>query len=242
MMQEKIAQPLIAFKTNLEDAVRTIEDGIDELNRALYDIDYVKDYTYIQLDCKPSRHAEIQEFRDTLKNSIPNIQGGFEENEKKFVSIRVLLDRLKSEERWSKLVTDVRNWLDFTVKELYREDKRLKEVYDSSAGKSGGQTVKLAYTILASAIAYQFGIREKKSFRLVVIDEMFNNLDNQNSRYAMDLFKQLGLQLLVITPMDKINVVEPYISSIHFVTNNQEGNYSRVFPVTIEKLKEMKKE
>lgn len=67
---------------------------------------------------------------------------------------------------------------------------------------------------------------------------MFNNLDNQNSRFAMDLFKQLGLQLLVVTPLDKISIVEPYISSIHLVANNQEGKDSRVYPITMESLKE----
>ena len=56
----------------------------------------------------------------------------------------------------------------------------------------------------------------------------------------MDLFKQLGLQLLVVTPLDKISIVEPYISSINLVANNQEGKDSRVYPITMEALRKKK--
>jgi uncharacterized protein YPO0396 len=44
----------------------------------------------------------------------------------------------------------------------------------------------------------------------------------------MELFKELGLQLLVVTPMTGLHVVEPYISACHFVFNNAEGNQSQV--------------
>ena len=244
MMDEKVAHQIAEFREDLNDQEKEILLKIDELNEALETIDYIAGYTFIQLDCQPTVNVEISDFKRELTECIPDLEHP-EENEAKFLKIRDLLDKLKNRssentDRWVKLVTDVRNWLDFRAIELTREDRKQKEVYDSSAGKSGGQTVKLAYTILASAISYQFGIREKKSFRLVVIDEMFNNLDNQNSRFAMDLFKQLGLQLLVVTPLDKISIVEPYISSIHLVANNQEGKDSRVYPITMETLRKKK--
>ena len=244
MMDEKVAHQIAEFREDLSEQEREITQKIEELNEALETIDYIPGYTFIQLDCQPTVNIEIADFKKELTDCIPDLEHP-EENEDKFIKIRDLLDKLKNRssentDRWVKLVTDVRNWLDFRAIELTREDRKQKEVYDSSAGKSGGQTVKLAYTILASAISYQFGIREKKSFRLVVIDEMFNNLDNQNSRFAMDLFKQLGLQLLVVTPLDKISIVEPYISSIHLVANNQEGKDSRVYPITMETLRKKK--
>ena len=244
MMDEKVANQIVEFREDLNEQEKEIIYKIDELNEALELIDYIPGYTFIQLDCKPTVNVEISDFKKELTDCIPDVNNP-ESNEEKFIKIRHLLDKLKNRssentDRWVKLVIDVRNWLDFRAIELTREDRKQKEVYDSSAGKSGGQTVKLAYTILASAISYQFGIREKKSFRLVVIDEMFNNLDNQNSRFAMDLFKQLGLQLLVVTPLDKISIVEPYISSINLVANNQEGKDSRVYPITMEALRKKK--
>ena len=172
-----------------------------------------------------------------------------EDLEQRFQDIRTrLIEKFKSGDRWTKLVTDVRNWLDFSVSERYRADDTEKEHHTDSSGKSGGQKVKLAYTILASAIAYQFGLNHavepesSKSFRFVVIDEAFSKSDDSNARYAMELFKNLQLQLLVITPKDKINVIESYISSIHLVSNSAEGNYSRVDPISIEKYRQKRQE
>ena len=54
----------------------------------------------------------------------------------------------------------------------------------------------------------------------------------------MQLFKNLDLQLLVVTPKDKINVIESYISTIHLVDNKPEGNYSRILPITIKEYQE----
>ena len=72
----------------------------------------------------------------------------------------------------------------------------------------------------------------------MVIDEAFSKSDDSNARYAMELFKNLDLQLLVITPKDKINVIEPYIDSLHFVHNSPEGNYSQIASVSIETYRE----
>lgn len=127
------------------------------------------------------------------------------------------------------------------MSERYRSDNSEKEHHTDSSGKSGGQKVKLAYTILASAIAYQFGLNQDmtkhKSFRFVVIDEAFSKSDDGNARYAMELFKNLNLQLLVVTPKDKINVIEPYIASLHFVSNTPEGNYSSIASISIEEYR-----
>lgn len=244
MMDEKVSTQIIEFQASLEDDVDEIQERIDELNESLKLIDYQKDKTYIQLRYFPTKQKEIigeEGFKGMLRNCIPDL-GNPESNEKKFDVIRELLSRLKAEngsDRWSRLVTDARNWLDFQVQEIHKDSHEIREVYDSSAGKSGGQTVKLAYTILASAIYYQFGLRNKRSFRFVVIDEMFNNLDNQNASFAMDLFRKLGLQLMVVTPMDKINVVEPYIQSVHFVRINSEGNCSKVYSITREEIQDL---
>ncbi|KPQ44715.1 MAG: hypothetical protein MPEBLZ_00680 [Candidatus Methanoperedens nitroreducens] len=128
----------------------------------------------------------------------------------------------------------------------YKENNLEKNHYSDSSGLSGGQKAKLAYTILGSAIAYQFGLdshqTKSKSFRFVVIDEAFSKSDEANSRYAMELFKKLNLQLLVVTPLDKIHIVEPYISSVHFVENNQNWNNSKVYTLPMQEYYEKKKE
>ncbi len=41
---------------------------------------------------------------------------------------------------------------------------------------------------------------------------------------------------MVVTPLDKFSVVEPYIGVVHFVTNNQQENYSQVMDLTIKEF------
>ena len=243
LMDEKVLIFISTFKRSLEKQEEDIENDINKINKSLHTINYT-DSTYIKLCCDTSRNREIRDFKEDLKICLGNVaRQTAEDNEERFQNIQTrLIERFKAEERWTSLVTDVRNWLEFSVSERYISDNAEKEHHTDSSGKSGGQKVKLAYTILASAIAYQFGLNQStgksKSFRFVVIDEAFSKSDDSSARYAMQLFKNLDLQLLVVTPKDKINVIESYISTIHFVDNKSEGNYSRILPITIEEYQE----
>ena len=49
----------------------------------------------------------------------------------------------------------------------------------------------------------------------------------------LDLFAKLGLQLLVVTPLQKVHVIEPYVSAVGFV-ENRTGQRSRLQTLTIE--------
>lgn len=239
LMNEKVIIAISMFKSALEKQEEEIQQAIEDLNESLQKIDYT-DSTYINLCCDTTRNREIRDFKDDLKVCLGDVaKQEFDDNEERFQNIQTrLIERFKAEDRWTALVTDVRRWLDFSVSERYRADHTEKEHHTDSSGKSGGQKVKLAYTILASAIAYQFGLNQEsikhKSFRFVVIDEAFSKSDDSNSRYAMELFQKLNLQLLVVTPKDKINVIEPYISSLHFVSNTPEGDCSKIASITIE--------
>ncbi|WP_051463744.1 ATP-binding protein [Leptolyngbya sp. PCC 6406] len=242
LMNEKVIIAISMFKSALDKQEEDIEQAIEELNESLQKISYTES-TYIRLCCDKTRTREIRDFKEDLKICLGDVvRQSAEDNEERFQNIQTrLIERFKSEDRWTNLVTDVRNWLDFSVSERYRSDNSEKEHHTDSSGKSGGQKVKLAYTILASAIAYQFGLNQEnikhKSFRFVVIDEAFSKSDDGNARYAMELFKNLNLQLLVVTPKDKINVIEPYISSLHFVSNIPEGNYSSIASISIEEYR-----
>jgi uncharacterized protein YPO0396 len=237
LLNEKIITDIGSFKAALDTQEDEIKRSIARLNVSLGSIGYT-DLTYIQLVCERSRDTRVREFRDLLRACIPDVAKNrtSEANEISFQRIRELLKRFDDDPRWTALVTDVRNWLDFSAAELYRETDVQKNYYTDSSGKSGGQKAKLAYTILASAIAYQYGLDHEdgrgRTFRFVAVDEAFSKSDEQNARYAMELFRQLDLQLLVITPLDKIHVVEPYITACHFVTNNEEENDSRVYNLT----------
>jgi len=246
MLNRNIRQSITIFSEQLKKREDEIRKNIDQLNESLSQIAYTST-TYIKLLSKPTQQIEITGFKQLLRDTFPNI-GEDEDtaNRKVFGYIKTLIERFEKDPRWTTLVTDVRNWLDFSAEERYMSDHTVHERYQSSSGKSGGQKAKLAYTILASAIAYQYGLNEvaqrDQTFRFVVIDEVFSKSDEANSRFAMDLFKHLGLQVLVVTPSDKIQIVEPYIGSCHVVGNNGAGTYSQVGTITIEQLRQYRQQ
>jgi uncharacterized protein YPO0396 len=130
-------------------------------------------------------------------------------------------------------ITDVRNGFVFAAAERWREDDKEYEHYTDSGGKSGGQKEKLAYTVLAASLAYQFGLElhekagavNSRNFRFVVIDEAFGRGSDESARFGLELFKRLNLQLLIVTPLQKIHIIEPYVASVGFV-HNEAGRES----------------
>lgn len=246
-LKEGTINDIALFKNQLEHNAKQIEKKIRAINESLKTIEYANG-TYIELSSDKSQDIEIREFQIQLRDCLENTFGGEDYyTEEKFDQVKKMLDRFKSGQHgdinWTNKVTDVRNWFTFSAVERYIHDGKEKEYYSDSSGKSGGQKEKLAYTILASALAYQFGQAENqpksKTFRFVMIDEAFGRGSDESTRYGLDLFKKLNLQLLIITPLQKIHIIENYINRVHFVSN-EEGDCSRVRDIPIEEYHEKK--
>ncbi|HEX2867054.1 MAG TPA: ATP-binding protein [Ignavibacteriales bacterium] len=247
LLNEKAIQDIALFKNQLELSCKDIKDKITLINRSLKDIEYEKG-TFIELINSEASDNDIKDFRIMLRNAHENTLGqGDLYTEEKFFRVKEILDKFNSGEQadinWTNKVTDVRNWFIFSASEKWAEDKKEKEFFSDSSGKSGGQKEKLAYTILASALAYQFGLEwgvtRSRSFRFVVIDEAFGRGSDESTRYALELFAKMNLQLLIITPLQKINVIEDYIKSVHYVYNS-EGKDSMIKSLTIEEYRKDK--
>ncbi len=242
LLRKNIVNEISEFDNSLREKEEKIKQRIAKLNQSLSLIEFNKG-TLIRLNSQAVQDPEITEFKRMLRNCIPNVgSDNPDENEYIFREIKKLIDKFSTpeNERWTRKVTNVLRWLDFSVTEYNQESEEEIERFESSSGKSGGQIVKLAYTILGAAIAYQFGLEanevKSKSFRFVVIDEVFNNLDYRNSKYAMELFKKLDLQLMIVTPADKINVVSEYIATVNIVNRNEAINNSFLAQMTFEEF------
>lgn len=239
LLNEKVTENIVILNADLNSYQDNIKEKISDLNRSLRKIDYTED-TYIELKTERNPDPAIRDFQRMLHNCMPDVGRAPDDNtyEESFQQVRELVTRLKEEPYWTNKVTDVRHWLNFAAVERYRADDSEYHYYSDSSGKSGGQKAKLAYTILASAIAYQFGLEigetRSKSFRFVVVDEAFSRSDERNSHYAMELFEKLNLQLLVVTPKTGIHIVEPFIKVCHIVWNNPDGDSSQVRNLSIQ--------
>ena len=235
------------FQAQLNRQSDLIRERIDTINRSLVDVDYNRD-RYIRLEPELTPNTEIKDFKSDLRactdNAVSPDPNDDQYSEQKFLQVKRIIERFKGREgqtdtdqKWTKLVTDVRNWFTFSASERWRADGTEYERYADSAGKSGGQKEKLAYTILAASLAYQFklewGVAKSRTFRFAVIDEAFGRGSDESTKFALELFGKLGLQLLIVTPLQKIHVIEPFVSSVGFVDNPTSMD-SRLRNLTIE--------
>lgn len=243
-LHETLTNQVSSFRMFFVGWQKSIKDTIEMLNKSLKAIDFsTSPSTYIQLVNFQKTNTDIAEFRKELEGAIPNIRevdssldGRRNHFEQK---IQPLIQHLR-DEQWRKKVMDVRNWYSYRAEEFYKETEQKRNVYESMGQLSGGEKAQLTYTILGSAIAYQFGLTkdglQSNSLRFIAIDEAFKAQDEDKARYLISLCKQLHLQLLVVTPSDNIHIVEDDISFVHYVERN--GNESRLFDMPIEIFKE----
>jgi uncharacterized protein YPO0396 len=237
------------FHAQLARERETIKERIERINESLRQIDYNAG-RYIVLESQPSPDTEIREFQGDLRGCTEGELTGSDDSqysEAKFLQVKRIIDRFRGREglteqdrRWRAKVTDVRNWFLFAASERWREDDTEYEHYSDSGGKSGGQKEKLAYTILAASLAYQFGLEwgavRSRSFRFVVIDEAFGRGSDESAQYGLTLFQKLNLQLLIVTPLQKIHIIEPFVSSVGFVQNDG-GRSSKLRNLSIEEYR-----
>lgn len=253
---------IAGFAAELAKQADVIRDRIDTINDSLRAIDY-NPGRYIRLEMSRTPNLEVREFQQDLRactdgdgilaeddralaegdGSLADDAGALSYSEDRFLRVKALVERFRGregmtdlDEAWRRRVTDVRNWFVLSASERSRADDSEHEHYSDSGGKSGGQKEKLAYTVLAASLAYQFkldwGAVRSTAFRFVVIDEAFGRGSDESTRFALELFRRLGLQLLIVTPLQKIHVIEPYISAVGFV-DNPSGRSSRLRTLSI---------
>lgn len=249
LLNENTIREVANFHSQLNRERETIKERIARINESLTQIDY-NTGRYIVLEAQPTPDADIRDFQHNLRACTEGSLTGSDDSqysEAKFLQVKEIIERFRGREgqseldrRWTAKVTDVRSWFIFAASERWREDDSEHEHYSDSGGKSGGQKEKLAYTILAASLAYQFGLEwgavRSRSFRFVVIDEAFGRGSDESAQYGLQLFDQLNLQLLIVTPLQKIHIIEPFVSSVGFV-HNEEGRASKLRNLSIEEYR-----
>ncbi|HXL60882.1 MAG TPA: SbcC/MukB-like Walker B domain-containing protein, partial [Mycobacterium sp.] len=247
-LNKNAIQELAGFNNWLHRQALAIDERVDRINEALGAVPY-NPGRFIRLEKEPTTNQDIAQFRADLRNLTNDSLAvdGDQYSEQRFLDVKRIIERFRgrdgyaeSDKNWTRRVTDVRNWFVFSASERDDETDLEWEHYSDSDGKSGGQKEKLAYTILAASLAYQFGLEwgaeQSRDFRFAVIDEAFGRGSDVSTRYALDLFATLGLQLLIVTPLQKVHVIEPYVKAIGFV-DNPTGTFSRLRTMTIEEFR-----
>ena len=244
-LEDTLSRVVGTLAEELQSWDKDIKDAIKILNKNLGCIPFNKDVnSHLRVEAKLAGNKEYQIFADSLKKAIPDkyalVRSDESQRKNFYLQIKKFLDKYNNDERLKKRVLDLRNKYNFVIYEDNSEGNL--HTYSDTGALSGGEKAKLTYTILAAALCYQYNLdnedeKRKGPFRFVILDEAFSKSDAFNSQYALELFKELDLQLMVVTPRNGINLVESYISSLHLIEKRASSNTSTVSSMTIEEYR-----
>ncbi|MEV6416693.1 SbcC/MukB-like Walker B domain-containing protein [Kribbella sp. NPDC051718] len=217
-----------AFETAIED----IEARLEPVNEILFTLPFGgKGHLQINLRRLPSE--EVTKFRRTLRalSSGIALETTDEQVGARFKQLRAFMTDISVPEGHTKSSTSKRDRLLDVRQHVYITavclNDRGNEVatYDTLGSKSGGETQELVAFIVGSALRYQLGdeTRSWPRFAPVFLDEGFVKSDSEFAGRSVKAWQDLGFQLIIGAPLDKVTALEPHMDLILTVTKNSKG-------------------
>ncbi len=249
LLQENVISDFNTFRTSLSDMEQSIIDRVATINTHLAKVDFDRRAgleTYIKLIPEKTRDQVVRDFRVQLNGALKdilNIDEDLEARTNVFHQVNALIEDLDKDAKRRAHIIDVRNWFDFKAEERFRNPDKHKETYQGAIGKSGGEKSRLASTILATAIAYQYDIEidrpEGDTFRFVLIDEALSRIGDEFSAYLFEIFARFHLQLLIIHPRDaKLHITERFVRRYNVALKPER--FSSVVNMTVHEFQDYK--
>jgi energy-coupling factor transporter ATP-binding protein EcfA2 len=128
------------------------------------------------------------------------------------IGVESFMDRLLRDAKHRDALCDYRNYLDFQVHQRPEDRRDFRPFRGTIGGGSGGER-QVPYYIMTFALmdhVYRQGANKKYRGRLLLMDEVFHNMSDDNVRDVMRLGLDLGLQIIMVTP-GKIRTLAPML-------------------------------
>lgn len=129
---------------------------------------------------------------------------------------------------------DPRFQMSFYAEELDNVSSEVRDVLESSSGKSGGEKESFAGTIVAASLAYVLtpDDRDRPVYCTVFLDEAFSNTAEAVSRRVLRVFNELHIHINMITPYKNLNLARESARSLLIAERDPEKHDSRLCEVT----------
>lgn len=202
------------FLAKMRENISRAEIIFSQLNKSLKGIYYGNDSYKFEL----SANKERQSLYDMIMSDI-NVAG-----QNLFTSMFEEQYHAEMEELFSKLtdenlvessvvneLTDYRSYLDYDIKVISR-DGRVQLFSKTYGEKSGGETQTPYYVAIAASFAQLYSDRE--TVRLILLDEAFNNMDEDRIKSMMQFFNSQNFQVVLAAPPARMETIGEYVDSI----------------------------
>ena len=226
---------------SVKDTINEIRSQLDQVKQNIISINEVlkltnyeelrDEHRYLKISFEASQDDRVRKFlkdvQEVEKVLGPQIRIDKENQSQNVMTVlRSFVEALQKSPQDRLFVTDVRNHFVFQVHSLRRVESGedvLVEIFIGSKkdAKSSAQTTHLAYTLLASCLAYRFHfhdpIKGKDTLRLLILDEFGGKFDNEKPKEILKLFDKMGFQSILVSPMSKGDLLAGSVSHMIFV-------------------------
>jgi uncharacterized protein YPO0396 len=227
-IQEAKERAQVQFKEDFISKLRAnidrVHEQIGDLNKAIKDNFFGRDRYRFTVTPHPQYRRFYEMITDDLLVEGYNLFSvAFQEQhgdtvEELFRQIVDTGEGLLSADRRQQLAdnlqrfTDYRTFLEFDMLNIDEEgrESRLSRVITK---KSGGETQTPFYVAVLSSFLQVYRVRQEEAntLRLIVFDEAYNKMDHQRIQESIKMIREMGLQVILSAPTEKIADIAPLV-------------------------------
>lgn len=241
-LNKHATQSLARIKTKLESEREDILERIDTINQVLRRTEF-KQGSHLKLGSKREKYPHVQNFERKIRNVLS--QATNDDHEARFNLLAEVVEILEkastpgtSGNMESLRLLDPRYQMSFYAEEVDTQTLEIRDVLESSSGKSGGEKESFAGTIVAASLAYVLtpdGF-DKPIYCTVFLDEAFSNTAEAVSRRVLRVFKELHIHVNLITPYKNLNLARESAKSLLIAERDPERHESHLCEVTWQEI------
>lgn len=216
------------FLSKMKESIESAKYEFDNLKKALQDINYGEDtYKFILSPNAQKRNLYNMIMADDNLGSENLFSGSFESRYKD--EIEELFDKIKisdTSDNALKEYTDYRTYLDYDI-EIHKNNGTVVKLSAKAKSNSGGESQVPFYVIMAASLNNIY--KNNNCVRLLLLDEAFNNMDEQRIASVMKFFNQLNFQTILVAPTPKIQDIEENVDSVLTVMREDTQSFVEDF-------------
>jgi len=201
------------FLAKMKESIESAKYEFDNLKKALKDINYGEDTYNFTLNPNSQKRNLYKMIMSEDNMGTANLFAGNFESQYKD-EIEELFTRIKAGDSSDKAVreyTDYRTYLDYDI-EITKKNGTVQKLSTKAKSNSGGESQVPFYVIMAASLNNIY--KSNNSVRLLLLDEAFNNMDEQRIASVMKFFNQLQFQTILVAPSPKIQDIEENVDSV----------------------------
>ena len=241
--KEKANEAYITAKASFrQDFIAKLREKIDDgkatlksLNKKLSQHTFGTDKEVFSFEYGPSKDPEFKEYYRIIESGtsmelstlLDTVMSLKDEEIMKNLFERISINpNNENEEKLLSTYLDYRSYMSFDIK-IVDKDNNISHFSEINKEKSGGETQTPFYIIMAACFEELLG--KEDSTCCIILDEAFNNMDEDRIKSMMEFYKELNIQVIIIVPTIRFSAIFNYCDTVVGIVKSK--NRARIAPI-----------